>query len=66
MKFDIFLKGELVNLVVVNEKIMAKTDWYTWLNDQAITKYTKQGYFPLTKKEEIKKKLKNSESEKGP
>ncbi len=64
MKFDIFLKGELVNLVVVNEKIMAKTDWYTWLNDQAITKYTKQGYFPLTKKEEIKYYRENIKSKK--
>ena len=53
MKFDIFLKGKFVNLVVVNEKIMAKTEWYTWLNDQTITKFTKQGYFPVTKKEEV-------------
>ena len=51
MRFEIFLKGDLVNLVVVTENLISKTKWYTWLNDQIITKYTKQGYFPLTKKE---------------
>jgi len=64
MKFDVFLKGKFVNLVIVNEKIMARSGWYTWLNDQKITKFTKQGYFPLTKKEEIKYYRENIKSKK--
>ena len=53
MKFDIFLKGNIVNLVRVTKSIVLKTNFYTWLNDQRITKYTKQGYFPVSKKDEI-------------
>ena len=64
MRFEIFLKGDLVNLVVVTENLISKTKWYTWLNDQIITKYTKQGYFPLTKKEEIQYYKENIKSKK--
>ena len=53
MKFDIFLKGNIVNLVRVTKSVVLKTNFYTWLNDQRITKYTKQGYFPISKKDEI-------------
>ena len=31
-KFDIFLEGEIVNLVILNEKIAQNSDWYSWLN----------------------------------
>ena len=31
-KFDIFLEGEVVNLVILNEKIAKNSDWYSWLN----------------------------------
>ena len=53
MKFDIFLKGKVVDLARVTKDVILKTDFYTWLNDQRITKYTKQGYFPISREEEI-------------
>ena len=59
MKFDVFLKGKDVDLVRVTKDIILKTDFYTWLNDQRITKYTKQGYFPISREEEIEYYEKN-------
>lgn len=48
MKFDIFLKGQVVDLVCVDKNLLKKTDWYKWFNDKNLTKFTKQGYFPNT------------------
>ena len=59
MKFDIFLKGKVVDLARVTKDVILKTDFYTWLNDQRITKYTKQGYFPISREEEIEYYEKN-------
>ena len=53
MKIDIFLKGKVVNLARVNKNVILKTNFYTWLNDQRVTKYTKQGYFPISRREEL-------------
>ena len=38
-KFDIFLEGEVVNLVILNEKIAKNSDWYSWLNYKKIQSY---------------------------
>ena len=66
MKFDIFIKGKLVDLVVFNKNILLKTNFYTWLNDQKITKFiTNAGYFPISKKEEIEYYEQNIKSKKG-
>ena len=50
MNHDIFLNGKLVDLIVLEIKHVKKTDWYKWLNNQKLTRFTKQGYFPNTKK----------------
>ena len=50
-KYDTFLIGKFVDLVIIDSKFLKKNSWHTWLNDQKLTKYTKQGYYPLTKKE---------------
>ena len=62
MKFDIFLKGKIVNLARVNKDVILKTNFYTWLNDQRVTKYTKQGYFPISRREELDYYEKNIKS----
>ena len=64
MKYDIFLKGKTVNLVNVNKKLILKTNFHTWLNDQTITKNTSQGYFPISRKEELKYYEQNIKSKK--
>ena len=32
IKFDTFLIGKLVDLVLLDEKVVKKTDWYKWMN----------------------------------
>ena len=59
MKHDVFLNGKTVDLVVLELKHVKKTDWYKWLNNQKLTTYTKQGYFPNTKEKQLKYFLDN-------
>jgi len=46
MTFDVFIKGKLIDLVVLNEEVVEKTDWYNWFNDEENTKYMKHHYYP--------------------
>ena len=64
MKYDVFLKGKTVDLVNVDRKLILKTNFYTWLNDQKVTKSTSQGYFPISRAEELKYYKQNIESKK--
>ena len=34
IEFDSFIKGELVDLVVLTEEVIDKTNWYKWFNDE--------------------------------
>ena len=47
--YDIFLEGELVNLVVLNESIVEDSNWYKWLNSEESTANMQKHYFPNTK-----------------
>lgn len=49
IKFDSFIKGKLIDLVVLTEDIVEKTNWYNWFNDEENTKYMQKHYFPNTK-----------------
>ena len=53
-KYEVFLKGKFVDLANISLSFLRNYSWHTWLNDQKITKFTKQGYFPLTKTEHLK------------
>lgn len=44
--YDVFLRGELVDLVVPNERAIHVDRWYDWFNDQELTKNMEQGMFP--------------------
>lgn len=46
--YDIFLAGELVDLVVPNARAIHTDGWYAWLNDQALTRNMEQGMYPKT------------------
>ena len=59
MKYDAFLVGKSVDLIVLEMKHVKNTDWYKWLNNQKLTTFTKQGYFPNTKQKQTKYFLDN-------
>ncbi|MBU0764107.1 MAG: GNAT family N-acetyltransferase [Bacteroidetes bacterium] len=45
-EYDIFIKGELIDLVVPDEKAIYDDKWYNWFNDQQITQNMERGMFP--------------------
>ena len=53
-KFDIFIKGEEVNLVALNKELISTTSWYKWFNDEDNTKTMMQHYYPNNIDEQIK------------
>ena len=46
--YDVFLPGELVDLVVPNARAIESDGWYAWLNDQVLTRNMEQGMYPKT------------------
>ena len=48
MKFETFIIGNYVDLVLLDEKTVRKTDWYSWLNFSENTKILETGKFPNT------------------
>jgi RimJ/RimL family protein N-acetyltransferase len=46
--YDVFLAGELVDLVVPNARAIHTDRWYAWLNDQELTRNMEQGMYPKT------------------
>lgn len=54
IKYDVFISGQEVNLVVLTEEIAEKSDWYSWLNDAETTKNMQQCYFPSTPQKQLK------------
>lgn len=44
--YDVFLAGELVDLVVPNEHAIEVDGWHNWFNDQELTRNMEQGMFP--------------------
>lgn len=48
MDFDIFIKGLDIDLVVVSEEMVSKTNWFRWFNDESITVNMQKHYFPIT------------------
>lgn len=46
VEYDVFLPGELVDLVVPNERSIFVDGWYKWFNDLPLTRNMEQGMFP--------------------
>ena len=44
--YDVFLPGELVDLVVPNERAIHVDRWYDWFNDPVLTRHMEQGMYP--------------------
>ena len=53
MKFNVFIKGKNVDLVVLDEEAVEKTDWFNWFNDEENTKYLKHGKYPNTRAKQL-------------
>ena len=65
IKYYRFIEGKLVDLVVLNEEIVYKTNWYNWFNDEENMKYMQQHYFPNTKTKQLefyKNEIENNKS----
>lgn len=54
MNFDVFIKGNMVDLVVLTEYIVEKTNWYKWFNDEENTKYMQKHYYPNSKELQLR------------
>ena len=50
MKIDIFLSGKIVDLIVLDKSHVKKTEWYNWMNNQRLTKFTQKWFFSNTQK----------------
>ena len=50
---DIFISGNKINLKVLSEDDVLKTNWYNWFNDEETTKYMQKHYFPNTKQDQL-------------
>ncbi len=50
--YDVFIRGELVDLIVLTEEIAGKTSWYNWFNDEDNTVNMQKHYFPNTKRDQ--------------
>ena len=65
LNFDIFIKGNLVDLIILNEEIVESSNWYKWFNDEETTLHMQKHYFPNTKEMQIdfyNNSLKNDQS----
>ena len=53
MDLDIFIRGENVNLCIPDEEFAKNSEWYSWFNDEEITKYLEQGQYPNTRQNQM-------------
>jgi ribosomal-protein-alanine N-acetyltransferase len=53
MKIDVFIKGNEIDLICLNEDVIAESNWYNWFNDEKLTKYMQKHYYPNTKSLQI-------------
>ena len=48
-QFDVFIKGELIDLVVLDEDVVRETNWYNWFNDEGNMTSMQKHYYPNTR-----------------
>lgn len=54
IKFDVFIKGDIIDLVCLNEEIALNSNWYNWFNDEENMRNMQKHYFPNTRAEQLK------------
>lgn len=53
MEIDIFIKGNTIDLICLNESIAAESNWKNWFNDEEATKYMQKHYYPNTREIQV-------------
>lgn len=53
IQYDIFLEGELVDLVCVTEEIVEKTNWHNWFNNEKNTGNMQKHYYPNAREDQL-------------
>jgi len=61
-KFETFLIGKHVDLVILSKKVVKNTDWYQWMNFKENTDLLQTGKFPNTLKDQLSYLKNNIES----
>ena len=51
-EWDVFLEGEVIDLIVPDLRAVQETNWYRWFNDPSVTSELMQGMFPNTQKKQ--------------
>ena len=52
-KFETFIIGNKIDLVVLNEKIVKETNWFRWFNDEETTYHMQKHHYPNTINKQI-------------
>lgn len=52
-QFDVFINGVLIDLVVLDEDAVVKTNWYNWFNDEETTQYMIKHHYPNTREMQL-------------
>ncbi|MDA3898048.1 MAG: GNAT family protein [Desulfobacteraceae bacterium] len=61
-KYDVFIHGETIDLVIPNENAIDEDGWHNWFNDPLTTKYLHNlGQFPVSKEQQKRRLQKMSE-----
>ncbi|MBW1947554.1 MAG: GNAT family N-acetyltransferase [Deltaproteobacteria bacterium] len=63
--YEVFIKGENIDLVIPNERAIEKDGWHSWFNDPEVTRYLKYGLFPNTPAEQRQRLQKIQGSDDG-
>ena len=54
IQYDVFLKGEHIDLVVLTEEIVEKSNWYNWFNNEENMLNMQKHYFPNTREDQLR------------
>src|SRR5712692_6335413 len=54
IKYDVFIRGNLIDLVCLNEEIALNSSWYDWFNDEDTMRNMQKHYFPNTREDQLK------------
>jgi ribosomal-protein-alanine N-acetyltransferase len=60
--YEVFIKGETIDLVIPNERAIDQDAWHSWFNDPAVTRYLKYGLFPNSRDQQRQRLQKIQES----
>jgi len=53
IQFDVFLKGDNLDLVGLTEEIVEKSNWYNWFNNEENMQTMQKHYFPNSREDQM-------------